>query len=197
MALSKNHTRGMIEAIKLEREQVANEIDRLFDKLNTLEQTLAIYGVKALRPRSKKQQPLSEPPRQGPTPLEEEPDYTGLTQAEAAYRYLVGKGDAVHVDEIVNVILRRGITPKGNGYKNDPVKGWNTLKQSLVSTLIRDSKRFKNIGRNHFILAEEQTDQEGLPELTEKEMLEGFEPVEAEEPEHEPMDDRMLEREYE
>lgn len=201
MALSKTHTREMIEAIKLEREQVANEIDHLYGKLVALEQTLATYGVKALRPRPKKQQSISEPINNGGIRIEEEPDYKGLTQAEAAYRYLVEKGDAAHVDEIVEALLRRGIELKGDDQQPSQEKRRTTLKQSLVSTLIRDVERFQNIGRNNFTLIYEQADQDGTSEdpsdgLSEEERADGFEVLE-EEPEEPPVEDPMFEREYE
>jgi hypothetical protein len=196
MALSKNHTREMIEAIKLEREQVANEMDRLEDKLYALEATLATYGVKTLRPRSKKQQPKSEPPSQVSIPIGEEPDYDykGLTQADAAYRYLVEKGDPAHVDEIVEALLRRGIQLKGDDQQPSQEKRRTTLKQSLVSTLIRDPERFKNIGRNHFTLVYELP-----PAINDEDALVGFENIEEQEvePEAEPVEDPMFEREYE
>lgn len=167
MPLLKNHTKEMVEAIKVEREQIANEIDRLMSKLEALDSTLAAYGVKKLRPRSKRTPVKSDAGSGDSMPAstlgDSVPSYVGLTQAQAAYRYLIEKGEPAHVNEITEAMLARGFILKGDSQKLNNEERKHTLKQSLVSVMVRDKRRFKNLGRNTFEIVE--TEHQGAQPL--------------------------------
>ena len=110
MPIVKQITKEMIDAIKVERQQVAKEIDRLFDKLAALEATLETYGVKALRPRAKRP-PVAIAHSTNATDTAQ---YQGLTQIEAAYRLLVELGRPLHVDNIAFGLIQRGVKLRGD-----------------------------------------------------------------------------------
>jgi len=150
----KNHSKEMIEAIKIERERLAVEIERLMDRLAVLEETLAIYGVKNLRPSARKREmdrALLRP--EEPIQPVAHNGYEDMTQSEAAFYYLADKSKPAHVDEIARALVDRGIKLRGNVVPVDKEDRIRRLKPSLVSTMLRDPDRFMKVGRNIFALA--------------------------------------------
>lgn len=148
----------MIEAIKVEREKITNELDRLFDRLAVLDSALEVYGVKKMRPR-KRHPRNTDTTKQSNLALatgDVTPMYQGLTQMEAVYKFLAAKGVPVHVDAIASVLIQRGITMRGDTGELSEEEKAKKLKQSLVRGLLRDP-RFKNLGKNVFALTENQT----------------------------------------
>lgn len=152
---AKDNQRQMIEAAKGERQRLMDEIAERQTRLDKIEDMLATYGVKSLRTRK----PLSKHSGVVKDSLfvtSNEPGrFTGMKQAEAAYRVLIEKGGPAHINEIAEKLLADGLR-----LRDDEALGLDQklarLRNSLVAALLRD-ERFKNQGKNVFVLAEPVT----------------------------------------
>src|SRR5437870_4196545 len=116
MAALKNHTREMLEALKLERHQLLEQIDRLGRRLEKVESTLMEYGVRDPRPRTRKP---TQPPQGGedhPSPDETPISYKDFKQGDAAFNFLKENGKELHVNQIATGLLKRGITLRADIY---------------------------------------------------------------------------------